>query len=166
MAERDVEYMQSALRLAAEAASEGEVPVAALIVSHEESGDRIVATSGNSKESAIDPLGHAEIRVIRAAALELGRWRLASCTLYVTLEPCVMCAGAIVHSRVDRVVYGARDPKAGAVESLFSILSDSRLNHRPIVEAGICADACGAILSKFFSERRAKSWTGPLIKNR
>ena len=157
MAERDVDYMQTALRLAAEAASRGEVPVGALVVAHEEAGDRIVAESGNSKESAFDPLGHAEIRVIQAAARELGRWRLGYCTLYVTLEPCVMCAGAIVHSRIDRVVYGARDPKAGAVESLFTILSDPRLNHRPIVEAGVCAEACGTVLSKFFSERRAKS---------
>lgn len=161
-----MEYMQTALRLAAEAAERGEVPVGALIVSHEDSGDRIVAVSGNSKESANDPLGHAEIRVIQAAARVLGRWRLASCTLYVTLEPCVMCAGAIIHSRVDRVVYGARDPKAGAVESLFTILSDPRLNHRPSVEAGVCSEACGNILSKFFSERRAKPWTGSLIKNK
>lgn len=155
MAERDLVYMQVALRLAADAASQGEVPVGALVVSHEAAGDRVVATSGNSKESAFDPLGHAEIRVIRSAARELGRWRLSSCTLYVTLEPCVMCAGAIIHARLDRVVYGARDPKAGAVESLFAILSDARLNHRPETLGGVCAQECGAVLSKFFSERRA-----------
>ena len=155
MAERDLEYMQTALRLAAEAAARGEVPVGALIVAHETGGDRIVAQSGNSKETEFDPLGHAEIRVIQEAARALGRWRLIGCTLYVTLEPCVMCAGALVHSRVDRVVYGARDPKAGAVESLFTVLSDARLNHRPIVESGILAVECGEILSRFFAARRA-----------
>lgn len=156
MAERDLEYMQAALRLAAGAATRGEVPVGALIVAHETGGDRIVAKSGNSKETEFDPLGHAEIRVIQAAARSLGRWRLSGCTLYVTLEPCVMCAGALVHSRVDRVVYGARDAKSGAVESLFSILSDARLNHRPSIQSGILAAECGEILSKFFAARRAK----------
>ena len=155
MAERDLEYMQAALGLAAEAAKRGEVPVGALIVAHKTGGDRVVAQSGNSKETEFDPLGHAEIRVIQEAARTLGRWRLSGCTLYVTLEPCVMCAGALVHSRVDRVVYGASDPKAGAVESLFAILSDARLNHRPVVQGGILAAECGEILSKFFLERRA-----------
>lgn len=150
MAERDLKFMQRALELAQEAAERGEVPVGALIAE----GDTIVAESGNSKETAFDPLGHAEIRVIQAAASKLGRWRLTGCTLYVTLEPCVMCAGALVHSRVDRVVYGARDPKAGAVESLYQILSDARLNHRPAVSSGFLADECGEILKRFFAARR------------
>jgi tRNA(adenine34) deaminase len=146
----DLRFMTLALTLADEAAARGEVPVAAVIV---ENGI-VIATSANEKEQAIDPLGHAEIRVIREAAAKLGRWRLIGCTLYVTLEPCVMCAGAIVHSRLDRVVYGAKDSKAGAVESLYQILSDPRLNHRPQVEAGVMAKDCGDILSKFFAAKR------------
>lgn len=161
MAERDQDYMKAALKLAEAAAGRGEVPVGALIVAHEPSGDRVVAESGNLKESGFDPLGHAEIRVLQEAARNLGRWRLTGCTLYVTLEPCVMCSGALVHARVDRVVYGARDPKAGAVESLYQILSDARLNHRPQVTAGICAEECGAILTKFFAERRAEKNSPP-----
>jgi tRNA(adenine34) deaminase len=146
----DLRFMTLALTLADEAAARGEVPVAAVIV---ENGI-VIATSANEKEQAIDPLGHAEIRVIREAAAKLGRWRLIGCTLYVTLEPCVMCAGAIVHSRVDRVVYGAKDAKAGAVESLYQILTDPRLNHRPQVQAGVMAKDCGDILSKFFAAKR------------
>jgi tRNA(adenine34) deaminase len=146
----DLRFMTLALTLADEAAARGEVPVAAVIV---ENGV-VIATSANEKEQAIDPLGHAEIRVIREAAAKLGRWRLIGCTLYVTLEPCVMCAGAIVHSRVDRVVYGAKDAKAGAVESLYQVLTDSRLNHRPQVESGVLAKECGDILSKFFAAKR------------
>jgi tRNA(adenine34) deaminase len=146
----DLRFKTLALTLADEAAARGEVPVAAVIV---ENGV-VIATSANEKEQAIDPLGHAEIRVIREAAAKLGRWRLIGCTLYVTLEPCVMCAGAIVHSRVDRVVYGAKDAKAGAVESLYQVLTDSRLNHRPQVESGVLAKECGDILSKFFAAKR------------
>lgn len=146
----DLRFMTLALTLADEAAARGEVPVAAVVV---ENGI-VIATSANEKEQAIDPLGHAEIRVIREAAAKLGRWRLIGCTLYVTLEPCVMCAGAIVHSRVDRVVYGAKDAKAGAVESLYQVLTDSRLNHRPQVESGVLAKECGDILSKFFAAKR------------
>lgn len=156
MAERDQEFMKRALELAAEAATRGEVPVGAILVANEPAGDRIVAESGNLKEAGFDPLGHAEIRVLQAGAAALGRWRLSGCTLYVTLEPCVMCSGALVHARVDRVVYGARDPKAGAVESLYQILSDARLNHRPLVKSGVLAEECGKILSKFFAERRAE----------
>ena len=160
MAERDLEYMQRALAHAAKAAAAGEVPVGAILVGHDPSGDaaldRLIAESANLKEAEFDPLGHAEIRVLQAASRELGRWRLHGCTLYVTLEPCVMCAGAIIHSRVDRVVYGAPDPKAGAVESLFQILSDPRLNHRPVVTPGVLAAECGEILTRFFSARRAE----------
>lgn len=165
--ELDEIYMRQALELASSAAARGEVPVGAIVICNEVGSDgqteglaeapprgRVVARSGNLKESEADPLGHAEIRVLREAARELGRWRLTGCTLYVTLEPCVMCAGAIVHSRVDRVVYGASDPKAGAVESLYEILKDSRLNHQPAVTSGILADECAEVLSSFFSERR------------
>lgn len=156
MTERDRHYMTLALDLAKEAATRGEVPVGAIVVANEPAGDRVVARSGNLKEEAIDPLGHAEIRVLQEAAKNLSRWRLTGCTLYVTLEPCVMCAGALVHSRVDRVVYGASDAKAGAVESLYQILSDQRLNHRPLIQGGILAEECGAVLSSFFSERRRR----------
>ncbi len=163
----DETYMRQALELASAAAARGEVPVGAIVICNEIGSDgqteglrdspprgRIVARSGNLKESEADPLGHAEIRVLREAAQKLGRWRLTGCTLYVTLEPCVMCAGAIVQSRVDRVVYGATDPKAGAVESLYEILKDSRLNHQPEVTAGVLAKECAEVLSSFFSARR------------
>jgi tRNA(adenine34) deaminase len=150
MAERDEHFMTLALGLAREAAARGDVPVGAILVENEV----VIASSGNSKETEFDPLGHAEIRVIQAAAKSLGRWRLTGCTLFVTLEPCTMCAGALVHARVDRVVYGATDPKAGAVESLYQVLSDARLNHRPIVERGVLADECGKVLSEFFAARR------------
>ncbi len=150
MAERDQHFMNLALGLAREAAARGEVPVGAILVENEQ----VIASSGNSKENTFDPLGHAEIRVIQEAAKTLGRWRLSGCTLYVTLEPCTMCAGALVHARVDRVVYGAKDPKAGGVESLYQILSDSRLNHQPKVQAGILAQECGNLLTSFFAARR------------
>ncbi len=150
MKEEDIGFMKRALDLATQAALEGEVPVAALIVCDRQ----LVAEVANLKESGFDPLGHAEIRAIQLAAKALGRWRLSGCTLYVTLEPCTMCAGAIVHSRVDRVVYGAKDPKAGAVESLYQILSDPRLNHAPEVVAGVLADESSALLKSFFRARR------------
>lgn len=146
----DTKWMIEALHEAESAALRGEVPVGALIVAD----NTLVASTGNLKERVMSPLGHAEIRVIEEAARKLGRWRLTGCTLYVTLEPCVMCSGAIVHSRLDRVVYGAADKKAGGVESLYQILSDKRLNHRPFVTSGIEAEACGKILSDFFSSRR------------
>ena len=146
----DEEFMTLALDAARAAYERGEVPVGAVIAQE----DEVIATSANLKESTNDPLGHAEIRVIQQASAKLGRWRLTGCTLYTTLEPCVMCAGAIVHSRLDRIVYGARDPKAGAVESLYQILNDSRLNHRPEVVSGVCADECGRILSEFFAAKR------------
>lgn len=157
----DEKYMRQALEQASAAAARGEVPVGAIVIYNEIGSDgqtegRIIARSGNLKESEADPLGHAEIRVLREAARQLGRWRLSGCTLYVTLEPCVMCSGAIVHSRVDRVVYGARDPKAGAVESLYEILKDSRLNHQPVVTSGVIAGECAEALSSFFSARRTE----------
>lgn len=162
----DQDFMNLALEAAKAASIRGEVPVGAVLVDFGSAGTnsagtnsakaipQVIATSANLKESNNDPLGHAEIRVIREAAEKLGRWRLTGCTLYVTLEPCVMCSGAIIHARVDRVVYGARDPKAGAAESLYQILSDPRLNHRPEVVSGIMADECGQILTEFFAAKR------------
>ena len=146
----DEEFMRSALLEAQSAALIGEVPVGAVLVFE----GKIIARSGNLKEASQDAFGHAELRVLQKGAELLGRWRLSGCTLYVTLEPCVMCAGAIVHSRVDRVVYGATDPKAGAVESLYQILSDTRLNHRPHLRGGVLRAECGKVLSDFFSARR------------
>lgn len=153
MNELDITHMQVALDLAKKAAEKGEVPVGAVVVFE----GKVIAGSGNAKEAAADPLGHAEIGVLREAAKSLGRWRLTGCTLYVTLEPCVMCAGALVHARVDRVVYGAPDPKAGAVESLYTILSDPRLNHRPQVTNGVLGAECGRLLSEFFAKRRTEN---------
>lgn len=146
-------YMQRALELAQEAAQRGEVPVGAVVV-HD---SKIVAEAYNERESRPSALAHAELTAISRACEVLGRWRLSGCTLYVTLEPCVMCAGGIVQARVDRVVFGARDPKGGAVESLYQVLADERLNHRPIVTSGVLADACGKILSDFFKARRKAS---------
>lgn len=146
----DLKYMSRALELAGLAASAGEVPVGAVIVCDRE----IVAEAYNLRESKPSAMAHAELIALEAACAKLGRWRLTGCTLYVTLEPCVMCAGAIVNARVDRVVYGARDSKAGAVESLYQVLSDTRLNHRPQITAGVLSDDCGKILSDFFKARR------------
>ena len=146
-------YMQRALELAQEAAQRGEVPVGAVVVYD----SRIVAEAYNERESRPSALAHAELTAIARACEALGRWRLSGCTLYVTLEPCVMCAGGIVQARVDRVVFGARDPKAGAVESLYQVLADSRLNHRPQVTSGILATECGKLLSDFFKARRKAS---------
>ena len=150
----DSHFMKRAMELARLAGEKGEIPVGAVVVRDGPQGPEIVAESGNCKETSQDPLGHAEILAIRAASAALGRWRLAGCTLYVTLEPCTMCAGAIVHARLDRLVYGARDPKAGAVESLYQVLRDERLNHLPQVTSGVEADACSQQLSAFFRQLR------------
>lgn len=143
--------MTRALELARQAAKLGEVPVGAVVVNAE---GEIVAEAFNERERAPSALAHAELTATGAACAKLGRWRLTGCTLYVTLEPCVMCAGAIVNARFDRVVYGARDLKAGAVESLYQILGDTRLNHRPAVTGGVMAEECGRELSEFFRRRR------------
>lgn len=148
----DEKWMRRALELGAKAAHQGEIPIGAVIVNN----DRIVAEAANLKEINQDPLGHAEIIAIQTAAKTLGRWRLNGCTLYVTLEPCTMCAGAIIHSRLDRVVYGATDPKAGAVQSLYQILSDPRLNHAPIVEQGLLEEEASQQLKSFFKELRSR----------
>jgi tRNA(adenine34) deaminase len=120
--------------------------------------DGVVVGEGyNRREADGDPLGHAELYALRAAAQQLGRWRLSGCTLVVTLEPCFMCAGALVNARVDRLVYGAPDPKAGAVDSLARVCTDPRLNHRVDVVAGVQADACSAQLKSFFADLRRRN---------
>jgi tRNA(adenine34) deaminase len=146
----DLAFMATALEAAEAAAAIGEVPVGALIVVE----DRVVAIGRNARESAHDPTAHAELIAIRDAARILGRWRLHDATLYVTLEPCPMCAGAIVNARVPRLVYGADDPKAGAVKSLYSICNDPRLNHRLEVEGGVLAPRASELLKAFFLARR------------
>lgn len=150
-------WMRHALSLAQVAAKNGEIPVGAVVLQVDDADHtqwKIVGESGNLKESAFDPLGHAEIIAIRQATQRLGQWRLNHCTLFVTLEPCLMCAGAIIQARIGQVVYGALDPKAGAVASLYQVLGDSRLNHQPRVIPGILADECGQILREFFAHRR------------
>lgn len=143
--------MREALALATEAAAVGEVPVAAVVVRH----DRIVGIGANRTLRDQDPTGHAEVVAVRAAASALGTWRLDECDLYVTLEPCAMCAGAIVLARLRRVVFGAWDDKAGMAGSVTDLLRHPRLNHRPEVLAGVLAEDCGALLRSFFSQRRA-----------
>jgi tRNA(adenine34) deaminase len=146
-------YMRLALEEAEQALKEEEVPIGAVIV-HE---DRVVARAHNQREQLRDPTAHAEMIAITQAAAALGSWRLDGCTLYVTLEPCPMCAGAILQARIPTVVYGAADPKAGAVESLYRLLEDPRLNHRCQIVPQVLAEQCGAILSRFFQQQR---WLG------
>lgn len=146
----DTHFMRQALSLAAQAMEADEVPVGAVVTL----GRRVVGVGWNQREALRDPTAHAEMIAITQAAATLESWRLAECTLYVTLEPCPMCAGAILQARVPRVVYGAQDPKAGAVDSLFRLLDDVRLNHRAEVTGGVMADQCGGILSHFFQEKR------------
>ena len=151
----DKRYMREALRLADLAASRGDVPVGALVVLD----GAIIGTGFNIREGRADPAGHAEIVALRDACRSTQRWRVDGATLYVTLEPCPMCAGALVNARVRRLVYGADDPKAGAVRSLYQICDDNRLNHRMEVRAGVLAEPCAALLSDFFRairERRSR----------
>jgi tRNA(adenine34) deaminase len=144
---------EAAMRLALrEAAGAGEdVPVGAVVLGPD---GQVLGAGRNERELTGDPTAHAEMVAIRAAAARLGRWRLTGCTLAVTLEPCTMCAGAAVLARLDRIVYGAVDVKAGAVGSLWDVVRDRRLNHRPEVIAGVLADECGALLIRFFAGRR------------
>lgn len=144
--------MQEALAEASAAASQGEVPVGAVLLD----GDRIIARAGNARERSGNPLGHAELLVIAAGARALGRWRLCGTTLVVTLEPCAMCAGAIVNARIDHVVYGARDAKAGAAGSVVDLLAHAKLNHRPQVSEGLLAEEGAALLRAFFRARRRR----------
>ena len=143
--------MRLALEEARSAAKHGDVPVGAVVLGPD--GD-VVAVGGNERELTGDPTAHAEIVAIRRAAEALGEWRLEGCTLVVTLEPCTMCAGAIVASRIAHLVFGAFDEKAGAVASLWDVVRDPRLNHRPKVTGFILADECAAVLLEFFDERR------------
>jgi len=142
--------MEMALEEARAALEEKEVPIGAVIVH----GEQIIARAHNQREQLRDPTAHAEMIAITQAAAALGSWRLEDCALYVTLEPCPMCAGAIVQARIPLVVYGAADPKAGAVQSLFRMLDDPRLNHRALAIGGILAGPCGEILSRFFQRQR------------
>jgi len=146
----DIQFMQEALAEARAAAAAGEVPIGAVLV-HD---SKILARSGNRTIRDNDPTAHAEMVVLREGARLLGNYRLADTTLYVTIEPCTMCAGAIIQARVPRLVYGAEDPKGGAVRSCFEILSHPRLNHQAEITTGVLAADCAAILQSFFAERR------------
>lgn len=146
----DSAAMQVALDEARAATAHDDVPIGAVVVRD----GVVIARRHNEREVSGDPTAHAEVLALRDAATVVGHWRLLDCTLYVTLEPCVMCAGALVNARIGRVVYGATDPKAGAVESLYEVCADARLNHRPPVTRGVLADECGALLKSFFAARR------------
>lgn len=143
--------MQRAIAEAHRAAGHGDVPIGAIIL---DAGGEVLAVGCNERELLGDPTAHAEVVAIRRAARTLGEWRLTGCTMVVTLEPCTMCAGAIVASRMERLVFGAFDPKAGAVSSLFDVVRDPRLNHRPRVTGGVLEAECGALLDDFFAQRR------------
>jgi tRNA(adenine34) deaminase len=150
MTQDDERWMGEALRMAAVALDHDEVPVGCLVVHN----GHVVGRAHNQRETLQDPTAHAEMIAITQAAEALSSWRLTGCTLYVTLEPCIMCAGAIILARIDRLVYGAKDPKAGAIESVFKILDERRLNHRVPATGGVLAADCGAILSEFFRGKR------------
>jgi len=147
----DAQLMRQALDLAASAADDGDVPVGAVVV---DADGVVIGTGRNTRERDADPAGHAEIVALREAAADRGGWRLEGCTLVVTLEPCTMCAGAVVASRVSRLVFGAFDEKAGAVGSLWDLVRDRRLNHRPEVVSGVLADESTALLRDFFASHR------------
>ena len=146
----DLEAMQAALAEARLAAEAGEVPIGAVIVRE----SKIIASGQNRVLRAVDPTAHAEIAALRAAAVSIGNYRLPGCTLYVTLEPCAMCAGAMIHARLDRLVFAAADPKAGACGSVLTVLNHPQLNHQMQVEQGILADESAELLRSFFRERR------------
>ncbi|WP_328815287.1 tRNA adenosine(34) deaminase TadA [Nonomuraea cypriaca] len=145
--------MRLALAEAATAAARGEIPVGAVVL---DPLGEVLAGAGNDRESTADPTAHAEVLALRRAAALRGQWRLTGCTLVVTLEPCTMCAGAAVLARVDRIVYGAVDEKGGAVGSLWDVVRDRRLNHRPEVVMGVLAEECSAVLKRFFATRRIR----------
>jgi tRNA(adenine34) deaminase len=148
--DRDEKFMRLALAEAEKALQAGEVPVGAVVVR----GGEVIASAHNGPVGLKDPSAHAEILALRRAAAAEGNYRLAGTTLYVTIEPCLMCAGALIHARVSRLVFGAPDPKGGAVISLYGVLEDARLNHRVDVTGGVLREACGEILSRFFREKR------------
>jgi tRNA(adenine34) deaminase len=142
--------MRQAIELAERAADHGDVPIGAVVVR----GDEVIGAAGNERELHGDPTAHAELLALRDAAGRLGGWRIEDASIYVTLEPCSMCAGAIVLARIARVVYGARDPKAGAAGSVLDVLGEPALNHNPEVTGGVLAEECAALLSSFFGARR------------
>ena len=146
----DEYFMRLALREAEHSIEHGDVPIGAVLVA----GGEVIASAHNERELRQDPTAHAEVLVLREAARVLGSWRVLGSVLYVTLEPCAMCAGAIVLARVPRVVYGASDPKAGAAGSVLDVLGEPRLNHRPEVAGGLLWEECAALLSDFFASRR------------
>jgi tRNA(adenine34) deaminase len=146
----DERYMRQALGEAERCAAHGDVPIGAVVVR----GDEVIGAAGNERELRGDPTAHAEVLALRQAAERLGGWRVADSVLYVTLEPCAMCAGAIVLARVPRVVFGTVDPKAGAAGSVIDVLAEPRFNHRPQVDAGLLADECAVLLREFFAARR------------
>ena len=152
----DVQYMREALRHAQRGYHEGEVPVGAVVVCKGE----IIARAHNRPIHLNDPSAHAEILVLRRAGRKLGNYRLPGCTLYVTIEPCAMCVGAIVQARIERLVVGAMDPKAGACGSVLAVLNNRKLNHQVVFDSGILQADCSAILRQFFRERRKASRTG------
>jgi tRNA(adenine34) deaminase len=149
----DQKWMAMAIELAKESERRGEVPIGAVIVR----GEELISIGINFRETKQSPLGHAEISAIHKASIKLNSWRLVGCTLYVTLEPCLMCAGAIVQARLDRVVFGARDPKGGGVRSLYQACEDVRLNHRLQVDEGVYGAVCSDLMSSFFKKRRKKT---------
>jgi tRNA(adenine34) deaminase len=153
--ENDERYIQIALEQAELAYERGEVPVGAIIIQ----GDEILSKACNCIIEMKDPTAHAEIVAIRRAGWKIGNYRLVGATLFTTLEPCIMCAGAILHSRIERVVFGADDPKAGALVSLYKLLSDKRLNHNVEIKGGVMKEACAKILHRFFFEKRITSPT-------
>lgn len=150
--ETDRVFMRAALDLARQAARAGEVPVGAVVVKDGE----IVGRGSNAPISRHDPSAHAEIAALRDAAQHLGNYRLVGCELFVTLEPCVMCVGAMFHARISRVVFGAHDPKTGAAGSVFNLFAETRLNHHARIHGGVLAEECGSVLSDFFAMRRAQ----------
>ncbi|MFC3419155.1 tRNA adenosine(34) deaminase TadA [Salinicoccus hispanicus] len=152
------EYMKLALAEARKAEAIGEVPIGSVVV-HE---GQVIASSHNLRETSQNPLTHAEVIAINQASEVLGSWRLEECTLYVTLEPCVMCSGAIVMSRIPHVVYGARDPKGGTVDSLMHLLDEPRFNHRPIVTSGVMEEECSEMLKSFFKALRQRRKNQPI----
>lgn len=144
--------MREAIELARQAESLGEVPIGCVVV-HDQTA-RVVGRGYNRRQTDHDPTAHAEILALRQAGQALGHWRLLDCTMYVTLEPCPMCAGALVNARIPRLVYGCDDPKAGAVKTLYQLCEDGRLNHRVVVQAGVLAEECGQMLQDFFRAQR------------
>lgn len=166
MVEQDIEFMKAALAAAAEAFRRSEVPVGAVVVSAGE----IIGTGYNCREERQSPLGHAEIQAIQEASERLHSWRLEECEIYVTLEPCLMCVGAILQARMRRLVFAALDPKAGAVESLYRLCEDQRLNHQLPITRGVLADESSALLADFFARlrtqkrdsRKTERWPSPV----